>query len=374
MHLEPVDPPASLPPCSCGALLVAPPPEGGSPEAAPVRVSDRTRDLAARQLWVDVHAHPGRNFLRGMPSDDPLVAFLGGDAMDETASAVRRGSVALVAYATVADFRVLGATPEGGLCAARDFEPGEARADHERQLGALERFAVEPGRRLVRVRADVSAAHAAGESGVLLTCEGGDFLDGQLAGLEDAYARGVRSVTIVHYRVNEIGDIQTENPVHGGLTSFGREVIAEMNRLGMVIDLAHATHAVTKDVLALSRAPVMISHSHLAAGADSHPRLLSLEHAKAVAADGGLIGAWPAGVMATTFGEYVDQIERLVEAVGVEHVAVGTDMDANYRPVLTRYEEFPRIADELLARGASVDDIESIMGANFLRLLGEVCG
>lgn len=294
--------------------------------------------------------------------------------MDATATAIRDGGVALAAFATVADFRVLGATPEGGLCAARDFEPGEARRDHDRQLRALEKFAAEPSRRPILRRHDIDQARASGETGIFLTCEGGDFLDGQLDGLTDAYARGVRSVTIVHYRVNEIGDIQTEAPVHQGLTPFGREVVAEMNRLGMILDLAHATEAVTKGVLALSKDPVMISHSHLAAGAGSHPRLLSTEHAKAVAAEGGLIGAWPAGVAATTFEEYVDEIERLIETVGLDHVAIGTDMDANYRPVVQSYDEFPAIAEALLDRGYSEDDVGAVMGGSFLDLMKRVCG
>lgn len=361
--------------CGCGTLFVSPPPSGDEPGPGLARpVSRRARDLAAENVWVDVHAHPGRNFLRGMPPEDPLVAFLGGDAMDAMARAIRDGGVGLVAYATVADFRVLGATPEGGLCAARDFEPGEARADHERQLGALETFAGEPGRRVVRTAADLRSARTAGETGVLLTCEGGDFLDGRLDGLDDAYRRGVRSVTIVHYRVNEIGDIQTEPPVHGGLTEFGLDVVAAMNRLGMIIDLAHATFDVTKDVLRHSKDPVLLSHSHLAVAVGAHPRLLSQEHARAVASEGGVIGAWPAGVAATTFDEYVDEIERLIEVVGIDHVAIGTDMDANYKPVLTHYGEFPWIADALLERGASEDDVVRIMGGNFLRLFTQICG
>ncbi len=360
--------------CTCGTLFVSAPPEGADPAPAARSTAGRGRRLAAEQLWVDVHAHPGRNFLRGMPPDDTLVALLGGDAMDSTARSIRDAGVALAAFATVADFRVLGATPEGGLCAARDFRPGEARADHERQLGALQTFAAQPGRRPVLRRADLEAARAADETGIFLTCEGGDFLDGRLDGLGDAYARGVRSVTIVHYRVNEIGDIQTEAEVHHGLTPFGRDVVAEMNRLGMIIDLAHATHAVTRDVLASSTAPVMISHSHLAAAADSHPRLLTLEHARAVVAEGGLIGAWPAGVAATTFEEYVDEIERLIDGVGCGHVAIGTDMDANYRPVVQGYDQFPDIADALLARGYGDEDVGAVMGGNFLRLLERVCG
>src|SRR5258708_31256884 len=113
------------------------------------------------------------------------------------------------------------------------------------------------------------------------------------------------SLTLVHYRVNELGDIQTAEPVHGGLTGFGREVVAEGNRLGVVIDCAHATLRTTLGVLEASADPVMISHSHLDHADRHHPRLLSSEHAMAVASAGGVIGAWPAGVTSATLDDFV---------------------------------------------------------------------
>ncbi len=360
--------------CSCGMLLASPPPDGGDARLVSAPMSVRGRALAASQNWVDVHAHPGRCFLRGMAPDDPLFALLGGDAMDQSSRDLKEGGVALASFSTVADLRVLGATPEGGLCSVRDFAPGEARADHDRQLDALQAFSQKPGMRLVLTSADLERARARDLTGVLITCEGGDFLEGRLEGLADAHARGARAITIVHYRVNEIGDIQTEPPLHGGLTDFGREVVQEMNRLGLIIDLAHATFDVTKDTLAASQHPVMISHSHLASSPDAHARLLTQEHARAVAVAGGLIGAWPAGVAASTFDEYIDEIERLIDVVGIDHVAIGTDMDANYQPVVERYAQFPDIADSLEQRGLAPEDVGKVMGANFLRLFRQICG
>ncbi len=94
-----------------------------------------------------------------------------------------------------------------------------------------------------------------GATAVLLTCEGGDFLEGHVERVAEVHAQGVSSLTLVHYRVNELGDIQTEAPVHGGLTDFGRTVVHECNRLGIVIDCAHATFATTLGVLEASAAP-----------------------------------------------------------------------------------------------------------------------
>jgi membrane dipeptidase len=142
---------------------------------------------------------------------------------------------------------------------------------------------------------------------------------------------GASSLTLVHYRVNELGDVQTEEPVHGGLSPFGREVVAECNRLAMIVDCAHATFETTVGILEMSIDPVLISHSHLDHVGRHHPRLLSPDHARAVASAGGLIGAWPSGATSTSLGDFADEIVRLADLVGVDHVAIGTDMDANYR-------------------------------------------
>ena len=141
-----------------------------------------------------------------------------------------------------------------------------------------------------------------------------------------------------------------------------------MNRTGIIIDLAHATFAVSKDVVEISTKPVMISHSNLSAPTANHPRLISAEHAKLVAAAGGIIGAWPAGIGQTTFADYIDSIQRLVDAVGIDHVAVGTDMDANFRPVLRSYRDWALIPAALLARGMREAEVANIMGGNFLRV------
>ena len=335
--------------------------------------NEQARALAAASPWIDVHAHPGRCFLGGLPAEDPLLVLLGGDASADAVTQIAASGASAVVFSTVADLLVLTARA-AGLTAGRQFHPGEAEADHARQLSALQALAARPDVRLVRSGADLAAAHGDGLVGVILACEGADFLDGGLGGLAEAHAAGVRSVTLVHYRVNDVGDIQTEPAVHGGLTAFGTEVVAEMNRLGLLIDVAHATEAVTRDVVERSTDPVVISHSHLALGTDPHPRLLSDGHARAVASTGGLIGAWPAGVAVTDLAGYVAEILRLVEVVGIDHVGIGTDMDANYRPVVTSYGQFCDIGAHLLARGLSPDDVTAIMGANYARVFTAVCG
>lgn len=276
--------------------------------------------------------------------------------------------------------RVLRPT-EAGMSAVRDFEPGEAYTDHRRQLGGLLELTARPGLRAILEPGDLEAAESSEELGVLLACEGGDFLEGQLARVADAYEAGVRTIQLVHYRVNELGDLQTEEPRHGGLTAFGADVVAEMNRLGMLIDLAHAPWSVVEAVLTRSSGPVMISHTHLEPradarpendGTDAHPRLVSDEHALAVAEADGVIGAWPSGVVLETFEDYLDEIVRMVDLLGAEHVGIGTDMDGNYRPVMTRYEQFDDLETGLAGRGLSEDDVDLVLGGSFVRLFERV--
>ena len=356
--------------CDCFALDAS----GVSTTNAAAPRAGRSKAAHRSAPWVDVHAHPGRFFVRGLPEGEPITALLGGETTEGAVEDLAAGGVTLACFATVADLRVLRVDPAHGICAGRAFEPGEAHADHERQLAALDEITAREGIARILVPADLEAAQAADRLGILLTCEGGDFLEARLERVAEAYDRGVRSITLVHYRVNELGDIQTEPPVHGGMTPFGVSVVREMNRLGMIVDLAHATFDATKQVLDVSSHPVMISHSHLARGGDAHPRLLSREHALAVTEGGGLVGAWPAGVELASFDDFLDETLRMVDVLGVEHVAIGTDMDANYRPVIQSYRQFPDLASALMARGVGSGEVANILGGNFLRLFATVTG
>ncbi len=322
--------------------------------------------------WIDLHAHPGRCFLAGYDDASPMARLLGAPTPIPSIRGAAEAGVCSVSVSTVADLVVLAPNETGGLGAVRDFDDGEARADHDRQLAGL--TALFDRVRQVRTVADLDAAHADGEGSAFVCCEGADFLEGRLDGLADAHALGTRLITLVHYRVNELGDIQTEAPRHHGLTPFGREVVTEMNRLGIIVDLAHATFATTVDALEISDSPIVISHSHLAGPSGDHPRLLTEAHARVVAEADGLIGAWPAGVTATTLADYVDEICRLVDVVGIEHVAIGTDLDANYRPVLTEYSQFDVVARLLGERGCEPAEVDLVLGGNVARLFGRVCG
>jgi membrane dipeptidase len=179
-------------------------------------------------------------------------------------------------------------------------------------------------------------------------------------------------LTLVHYRVSDIGDVQTAAPVHDGLSRFGRDVVAECNRLGIVIDCAHASFATTMAVLAASSQPVIISHGQLGHADGGHPRLMSAQHAAAVAEVGGLVGAWPCGITSRSLADFGTEILRLAEAAGPNHLAIGTDLDGNYRPVLTSYDQLDDLVGLLRDRGLPPDCVHQILGGNALDLLNSV--
>ena len=138
---------------------------------------------------------------------------------------------------------------------------------------------------------------------------------------------------------------------------------------GIIVDLAHASLGVTRDAVEIASRPMMLSHTNLKRPDVNHPRLVSVEHARLVSTHGGIVGSVPSGIGQKTTAEWIDSILRLVDALGVDHVAIGTDMDANFMPVFADYADWPLIPAALLARGLHESDVAKIMGGNFLRVL-----
>jgi membrane dipeptidase len=332
---------------------------------------ERGAALLAANPAVDVHSHAGRSFLVGADPDSLLIRLMRDGFEAERIDDMSAAKVTASVFSIVADLPLLG-IENGGLRAVREFEAGEAWRDFNRQLDRLRSVADAGSVRLALSPHDVRDAQREQRQVVLLASEGGDFLENRLERLSEAHAAGLRSVTLMHYHTNPIGDIQTAVPVHNGLTTFGRDVVQEMNRLGMIVDVAHATYATCADVVAESRVPVMLSHGNLNSGRVNSPRFISQEHARTVADAGGIIGAWPAGIGSASLADFVGQILALVDVVGAAHVAVGSDMDGNYKPVLTDYADFPLLAAALLFRGVRDADVAAILGGNFLRLFDAV--
>ncbi len=176
----------------------------------------------------------------------------------------------------------------------------------------------------------------------------------------------------MHYHNNKIGDIQTQAPLHNTLSSTGISVVKKMNQLGIIVDLAHAEKHTLQKALSVTQKPIMVSHTSINTKEFKHPRFIDLEDAKQIAESGGIIGAWPAGIKLHTLSDYIDEIFRLIDAVGIDHVALGTDMDANYKPVFYNYTQAPILAGALLKRGLNPNEASKVFGANFLRFFNEV--
>lgn len=357
--------------CSRRALLVAASAAAaagcvpGWDPAQPPETFEAGRRLLALHPAIDLHAHPGRSFSAAVPAPPELAGGFEARRVRD----MQLGGVAASLFASVSDFAVLGPRTDGSIGQRRTFDSGEAYRDHQRQWARFAQLQAQGVLTLARSAAEIRRAHRAGQAVVLLSAEGAAFVGEDFERLASAQADGLRSLTLVHYRRSEYGDTQTGPVEHGGLSALGRALVPQLNQLGVLIDVAHASQATVRDVVERSVAPVVLSHSHLAAPGEAHPRLLTPAHAQLVASAGGLIGAWPSGFVNRNLDDYVTQILRLVDLVGVAHVGIGTDLDANFRPVLTDYAQFPELATRLLERGLAPREAAQILGGNFLRVL-----
>ena len=295
--------------------------------------------------------------------------------MDEHARAVQSGKLGGAFLAAVGDGAALSIRPNGVPYAAREPARGVLFASSWRQLDVLDGHARVLGMRPMLRGSDLAAAAATHGRVAIMSVERGDFPEGRLENVQKAYDRGVRSIQLVHYRINELGDIQTEPAVHNGLRPFGRDVVREMNRLGMLIDLAHAPYPVVKGAMDASARPMLVSHTNIE-DYTGYDRFVSREHARLVARSGGVLGAWPISIRPAGFSTFIDHIKRMIDAVGVEHVAIGTDLaGVNPRAALfSDWADWPSIPAALLDRGFGRTDVAKIMGGNMRRLLEATLG
>lgn len=266
---------------------------------------------------------------------------------------------------------------------------------------------------------DIVRIHHAGRIASLIGIEGGHQINNSLAVLRQMYVLGVRYMTLTHSRNIDWADSATDNPNHHGLTRFGREVVAEMNRLGMLIDLSHVSADTMKDALDASQAPVIFSHSD-ARALNDHPRNVPDDILRLLPKNGGVVMAnfypgyvsskraqWDADRAAEQtrynapplFGMYIgqpkraaaalaewdrqhpkpevtiamvaDHIEHIRDVAGVDHVGLGSDFDGipDAPQGLDGVDDYPALLVELARRGWSDGDLAKVAGANILRVM-----
>ena len=277
---------------------------------------------------------------------------------------------------------------------------------------------------LATTAAEVRNAVKAGRIASLMGMEGGHMIDDDMRLLRIYAGLGVRYMTLTHFGNNNWADSSTDKPAHNGLTAFGKDVVREMNRLGMMVDISHVADKTFYDVMALTKAPVIASHSSCRAIAN-HPRNMTDEMLRALAKNGGVVMInYHAAFLSEEFrvasekqsgnvvaemaalskkcggnescttleGERLDHeamakgtlpkvgwekiiehIDHAVKVAGADHVGLGSDFDGATMPLgMEDASKLPKITDALLKKGYSDADVEKILGGNLLRVMEQV--
>lgn len=269
-------------------------------------------------------------------------------------------------------------------------KPGDAREKLLNWFGAID-AQLEKGhiRRALNLK-DLQAAHDTARPTIIQTVEGAMFIEGRPERVEEVYKRGLRHLQLLHEHddiVAPLGDTNTAAAHLGGLTPVGAQVVRECNRLGIVVDLAHASNETVLGALKVATQPVIVSHTNLDTwtGRDARmaqmmkPRLISREHAKVVADAGGVVGVWTH--LTGSLEEFVESIKAMADAIGVDHTGIGTDTDllsSRAGQGTTRaYPDmpggfFPAVVTEMLRQGFGPEEIMKIGGGNYCRIFGKV--
>ncbi len=338
------------------ALAACAPQTGGAGTISDAEHSAAARQLVTGALTVDIHSHAGRILRTSAP-------------LEPVATPMREGGMAAICLAIVADSPATRLMPDRRIRAVREPEPGELYGWSRTAFARLSKLAEEQQLHIVADAAALRAATARGPS-IIVAAEGADFLDTSIERVNEAYAAYyLRHLQLTHYRVNDLGDIQTEAPVHGGLTDFGAEMIRTCNRLGIVVDTAHGTYDLVKRAAAVTTKPLVLSHTSVTRTPGPQSRQISPDHARVIAGTGGVIGVWPPSSIFIDFRAYVEGFARMADVVGVDHVGLGSDMLGLTVPsVFDSYRDLPLLAQGLLDHGFTPEETGKILGGNYARV------
>ena len=291
-------------------------------------------------------------------------------------------------------------------------DSGSARMQLEQIDIARRMIAAYPEALVFATRAaDIEAAHRAGKIASFLGMETGRSLENSLFALRAYYELGVRYMTLTHGRNTDWADSATDDPKHGGLTPFGKEVVREMNRLGMLVDLSHVSPAVMRQALDISEAPVIFSHSSTLA-VTAHPRNVPDDVLARLRTNGGVVMItfipafvstkvmdWEGPLLkqlqgATTMDDFArlekereavvgpkpratiqdvaDHIDHAVKVAGADHVGIGSDFAGVGMPAgLEDVSRYPYLFAELVRRGVKDEDLKKLAGTNLVRAFAQ---
>jgi membrane dipeptidase len=369
-------------------------------------ISSRGRKLHFSSIVVDTHADTTQRLL-----DNNFDLALRDSRGSIDIPRLREGGISAIFFAVWIPSRV-----QGPPAAQRALAQLNAVREHVRQ---------HPADLILATSAEeIRTAHREGKTAILIGIEGGQMINSDLAVLAKFAAMGARYMTLTHSGNVEWADSSGDAPVHHGLTAFGKKVIHEMNRLGLLVDISHTSDKTFRDVLAVSQAPVFASHSSCRALCDA-PRNLSDEMIRALAAKGGVIQInYHVGFLSQEFrdaeknnprindaiaaevqnrccgnegleliegdrltrefvlrgqlprvgwSKIIEHLDHALQLVGPEHVGLGSDFDGANMPFgMEDATQVPKITDALLDKGYSEDDVKKILGENTLRVMAEV--
>lgn len=326
---------------------------------------------------ADVHSHLGL-VQRTITRSDFL----------EQAQEARLG---LMAWCVVPDGPWLKSTSSG---IEQRSEPGRGQLAFEfnKKIGDIKSYLQDKKIPYVTTANDVDEAMT-GKSFVVLSSEGADFLEGQLEDLAKAHAQGLRHLQLVHYIRSPIGDLQTIAPRFGGLTPLGKSLVAECNKLGILIDLAHSDAMSVEQAVEISQKPMIWSHGWVSMTQGRHDdrfgvlaRRLAMSNAKKITDKGGIIGLWSLGISEgwraqypeypialdpnKRFKTYAEGIAKMVKELGADHVCFGTDIEGvGPNGVVNYYRELRLVANLLSDSGLSDTEIQKVCIGNYARVL-----
>ncbi|WCT11992.1 dipeptidase [Mucilaginibacter jinjuensis] len=284
-----------------------------------VDIDPRVAKIVADTIGIDTHNH----------IDVPLTAGdIPGPNID-LAGEMKKSGLSAICMTFALDYQKM-------------QNPGDAYEKFKNGFAAIDLQLKNNGMKRSINLADLREAHKKHQPTVIQSIEGAHFLEGHLERVSEAYDKGLRHLGLLHDSDASVplGDVYTNPAVFGGLTAFGADVVKECNRLGILIDLAHANQQTVAAALKITKHPVLISHTGLDTQLGQNPnmarmmkpRLISKEQAKIVADVGGVIGVWTH--LSDTPLEYAQNVRALVDVVGIDHVCIGTDtkLTPSYRP------------------------------------------
>ena len=320
---------------------------------------DSEGDILKSIMIIDAHAHPDEFYTNRLPKD-----------MSSSISSMKQLGMTASVFSAVGDRQqgsvdVLFTGIMDQLQSAIDYvESGQTK--------------------LILKASDISVPLKAGKRvGCILGIEGANPLQENLQHFDDVYRKGVRIITLGHYRPNDFTDVMTAPPKHGGLSAIGRRAIDKMDALGIIIDVAHASQDAIRDIALITKRPIIDSHTSPCHN-DKLPcgRYRTWNEMEIIAKTGGIVCTWPIArikgdYQRYTFMDWAKEILEMKKRLGIKHVGLGTDGGGHLPARIQGYEDvrdLRKLAAAMLEVGLSGDDIAAYMGGNFYRVFKAYTG